>query len=68
MRGSRPTSDLRSRSMWVVVTDNLFSQGIIGENLVSVFFAPPTSANDTNGELTFGSVDDSKTTGNVAFT
>ncbi|EPS97851.1 aspartic proteinase [Fomitopsis schrenkii] len=50
------------------VTDNLFSQGIIGENLVSVFFAPPTSANDTNGELTFGSVDDSKTTGNVAFT
>ena len=51
-----------------VVTDNLFSQGVIGENLVSVFFAPPTSANDTNGELTFGSVDDSKTTGSVAFT
>ena len=52
----------------IAVTDNLFSQGIIGENLVSVFFAPATSDNDTNGELTFGSVDDSKTTGSVVFT
>ncbi|KZT02222.1 acid protease [Laetiporus sulphureus 93-53] len=50
------------------VTDNLFSQGTIAENVVGIFFAPTTSDNDTNGELTFGGVDDSKTTSDVTYT
>lgn len=53
-------------SFWVV-TDNLFSQGIITDNLVAVSFAPPNSDNDSNGELTFGGVDSSKFTGDISF-
>lgn len=49
------------------VTDNLFSQGTIPENQVSVFFAPTTVVETTNGELTFGGVDSSKTTGPITF-
>jgi cathepsin E len=46
------------------VTDNLFAQGIIGQNLVAISFEPTTSSPVTNGELTFGAVDPTKFTGN----
>ncbi|PCH34196.1 family A1 protease [Wolfiporia cocos MD-104 SS10] len=49
------------------VTDNLYSQGQISENLVSVYFAPTTSEDDTNGELTFGGTDSSKYTGSINY-
>ena len=51
-----------------LVTDNLFSQGSIPENLVAVSFAPLTTAPETNGELTFGGIDPSKFTGSIHFT
>ncbi|KAL5497759.1 hypothetical protein ACEPAH_2690 [Sanghuangporus vaninii] len=49
------------------VTDNLFSQGKITQKVVGVYFAPSSKANDTNGEMTFGAADNSKTTGPIAF-
>ncbi|KAL5501258.1 hypothetical protein ACEPAH_9645 [Sanghuangporus vaninii] len=50
------------------VTDNLFSQGTISEKVVGVFFAPTTELSVTNGELSFGTIDDTKTTSDVVFT
>jgi cathepsin E len=49
------------------VTDNLFSQGTITANEVSVSFEPATSDNQANGELTFGGTDSSKFTGSITF-
>jgi cathepsin E len=49
------------------VTDNLFGQGLIEQNLIAVSFEPLTSASETNGELTFGSVDSSKFTGTITY-
>ncbi|GBE77560.1 Polyporopepsin [Sparassis crispa] len=50
------------------VTDNLYSQGVISEDLVAVSFEPTTSQSVTNGELTFGGTDSSKYTGSIAYT
>lgn len=49
------------------VTDNLFSQGTISENLVAVSFAPTTTDESENGEVTFGGTDSSKFTGSISF-
>ncbi|KIK55663.1 hypothetical protein GYMLUDRAFT_175217 [Collybiopsis luxurians FD-317 M1] len=49
------------------VTDNLFAQGTIPQNLVAVSFRPTTISSDTNGELTFGGTDSSKFTGEITF-
>ncbi|KAH8984539.1 aspartic peptidase A1 [Lactarius hatsudake] len=46
---------------------NLFSQGIITENLVSVSFEPTTNTSVTNGELTFGGTDPTRFTGTITF-
>ncbi|KAG2123653.1 aspartic peptidase domain-containing protein [Suillus cothurnatus] len=50
------------------VTENLYSQGIISEIVVSISFEPTTSESDTNGELTFGGTDATKYTGAIAYT
>ncbi|KAJ7201369.1 family A1 protease [Mycena pura] len=52
------------------VTDNLFSQGTITQNMIGVSFEPPTSTADsqTNGEITFGGTDESKYTGEITYT
>ncbi|KAJ7883900.1 aspartic peptidase domain-containing protein [Mycena olivaceomarginata] len=49
---------------------NLVSQGVISENILGVSFAPLSGSDeeDTNGELTFGGVDDSKFTGSITYT
>ena len=47
--------------------DNLFSQGIITQNLFALSFEPVTQASETNGEITFGGVDDSKFTGSISY-
>ena len=39
------------------VTDNLLSQGTISEEVIGVYFAPTTSEETTNGELTVGGID-----------
>ncbi|KAI9450421.1 aspartic peptidase A1 [Lactarius psammicola] len=49
------------------VTDNLFSQGTIASNLVSVSFEPTTTTSVENGELTFGDTDSTKFTGSLTF-
>ncbi|EKM61603.1 uncharacterized protein PHACADRAFT_84864, partial [Phanerochaete carnosa HHB-10118-sp] len=49
------------------VTDNLFSQGTIPQDLVAVSFEPTTSDSITNGELTFGGTDSSRFTGSISF-
>ena len=59
---------LPSRSEVPTVTDNLFSQGTIAQNVVSVSFEPTTSDSDTNGELTFGGIDTAKFTGDIVYT
>lgn len=50
------------------VTDNLFRQGTIPSNMVSISFEPPSSAQDANGELTWGGTDSSKFTGEITYT
>ncbi|KZO98042.1 aspartic proteinase [Calocera viscosa TUFC12733] len=52
------------------VTDNLYTQGIITEKVVGIYFQPPsgTSEEQVNGELTFGGVDDTKTTSSITYT
>lgn len=49
------------------MTDNLFSQGRITENLVAVSFEPSQQEDNVNGELTFGGTDSSKFTGSINF-
>ncbi|KAI9452796.1 aspartic peptidase A1 [Lactarius psammicola] len=49
------------------VTDNLFSQGTITSDVVSVSFEPTTTASNPNGELTFGGTDSTRFTGTLTF-
>jgi cathepsin E len=49
------------------VTDNLYGQGKIEQNLVAVSFEPTTSAPVINGELTFGGTDSTKYTGDITY-
>ncbi len=49
------------------VTDNLFNNGAIASNLVSVSFEPTTAEPVKNGELTFGGVDPTKYTGDLTY-
>jgi hypothetical protein len=51
------------------VIDNLFSQGTISENVVSISFEPITdsSGEQLNGELTVGGTDSSKYTGAITY-
>ncbi|TFK88713.1 acid protease [Polyporus arcularius HHB13444] len=49
------------------VTDNLFAQGAIDNDSIGIFYQPSTEQGALNGELTFGGVDSSKTTGDVTF-
>ncbi|THH09752.1 hypothetical protein EW146_g8592 [Bondarzewia mesenterica] len=49
------------------VTDNLYSQGTISVESIGIFYEPTTSDNVLNGELTFGTIDQSKVTGNVNY-
>ncbi|KAG2120230.1 acid protease [Suillus clintonianus] len=48
------------------VTDNLYTQGTIGSEVLGVFFAP-ASSDDSSGELTFGGYDASKITGDINY-
>ncbi|KAF9013171.1 acid protease [Cyathus striatus] len=51
------------------VTDNLFTQGSISTESIGISYVPTTSADEAaNGELSFGSIDTSKITGDVTFT
>ncbi|KAI0664354.1 aspartic proteinase precursor [Cubamyces menziesii] len=47
------------------VVQNLFGQGAIGFESVSISFEPILEVNDVNGELTFGGVDTSKFIGDL---
>ncbi|KAL7280027.1 hypothetical protein ACG7TL_006441 [Trametes sanguinea] len=49
------------------VTDNLFAQGTIENDLIGIFYQPTTSEGALNGELDFGSVDTGKVTSDVTF-
>lgn len=49
------------------VTDNLFSQGAISQNLVAISFEPTQTVDNLNGELTFGATDRSKFVGAINF-
>ncbi len=49
------------------VTDNLFEQGKISQNLVALSFQPMDSAPIKNGEMTFGDTDPSKYTGEINY-
>ena len=49
------------------VTDSLFAQGAIKQNLVAVSFEPVTSGFTVNGELTFGFTDPTKYIGDISY-
>ncbi|KAI0822360.1 acid protease [Trametes gibbosa] len=56
-----------TRSTINTVTDNLFAQGKIAEDQVSVSFEPTNNPEVVNGELTFGGTDSSKFVGAINF-
>jgi len=67
-------SDLSVGTLWPdnssaipTVTDNLYQQGKISQNLVALYFEPTNSTSVTNGEVIFGSTDSSKYTGNITY-
>ena len=49
------------------VTDNLFLQGTIPADLLSVSFEPTTTTSIKNGELTFGGTDSTQFTGSITW-
>ncbi|KAI0708411.1 acid protease [Earliella scabrosa] len=49
------------------VTDNAFFQGLIDQHLVGISFEPTDTFEITNGELTFGGIDEAKFTGPLSF-
>ncbi|RPD60577.1 acid protease [Lentinus tigrinus ALCF2SS1-7] len=49
------------------VTDNAFAQGLIDAHEIGISFEPTDGIDVTNGELTFGGVDESKFTGPLTF-
>jgi len=48
------------------VTDNLYDQGTISSEVLGIYYVP-AAASDSTGELTFGGIDSSKTTGSVNY-
>ena len=63
------TLDPDKSSAVPTVTDSLFQQGKISQNLVALFFQPmnSTSVSTENGEMTFGDTDSSKYTGDIKY-
>ena len=49
------------------VTNTLFLQSVINQNLVALFFEPMNQTSVVNGEMTFGDIDPSKYTGNITY-
>ncbi|CAK5284004.1 unnamed protein product [Mycena citricolor] len=49
------------------VTDNLFAQGTIPAESISISYVPTTAAGVANGELTFGGMDATKFTGQITW-
>ncbi|KAG2355623.1 aspartic proteinase [Suillus spraguei] len=50
------------------VTDNLYKQKGISQNIVSAFFQPSNPQTETQGQLTFGKTDATMYTGSIAYT
>ncbi|KAG2076957.1 acid protease [Suillus decipiens] len=50
------------------VTHNLYKQGTIPHDVVSIFFEPSSSKTEAKGELTFGGIDATKYTSDIAYT
>ncbi|KAG2067498.1 acid protease [Suillus decipiens] len=51
------------------VTDSLFGQGTISENVVGIFFQPFISSRlENTGQITFGGTDPTKYNGNIGYT
>ncbi|KAL1747026.1 aspartic peptidase domain-containing protein [Schizophyllum fasciatum] len=50
------------------VVDTAFKQGLIDDQVISVYFQPTTKEEDQNGQLTWGGIDDSKHTGDIKYT
>lgn len=55
-------------TMIPTVTRNLYSQGTIPQEVVSVSFEPTTTRSYTNGELIFGGTNATKYNGTIAYT
>jgi len=49
------------------VTDNLYAQGTISSDSIGVFYEPSSTANVSNGEITFGGTDSTKYTGKINY-
>jgi len=49
------------------VCDNLSSQGTISTDSIGIFYAPSSTTDATNGELTFGGTDSTKFTGSIGY-
>ncbi|KAJ7710876.1 aspartic peptidase domain-containing protein [Mycena rosella] len=62
------SSTVASTTSVTTVTDNLFKQGTIPVESIGISYVPTTSTTDAaTGELTFGSTDASKFTGDISY-
>ena len=50
-----------------LVTDNLFAQGTIPQNLIAISFQPSSTGHEANGAITFGGADNTKYTGAINY-
>ena len=51
------SADEKLRIHLFLVTDNLFAQGTIPQNLIAISFQPSSTGHEANGAITFGGVD-----------
>ncbi|KAF9486195.1 aspartic peptidase A1 [Pholiota conissans] len=49
------------------ITDNLYTDKVIADNSIGIFFHPTNVAEDLNGQITWGGVDNSKYTGDITY-
>lgn len=47
--------------------NTLSTEGVVPNSMLSISFAPTTSASGRNGEMTFGGTDSSKFTGSIHY-
>ncbi|KIO07573.1 hypothetical protein M404DRAFT_8365 [Pisolithus tinctorius Marx 270] len=52
----------------LTVTNNAVSQGLIYDQVLGIYFAPANNSSDTNGEITYGSIDSSLYEGELTYT
>jgi len=66
-RLTRGTSSQGATVQYPTITDNLWSKGVITNNVVSLSWEPTNAVGTINGQITFGGVDSTRYTGPLTY-